>query len=94
MVYSSEKFRVIPGGLDQKTPEVGHIKDSLLVGTEEVKELLNTEDEAFYKLIKRLLGFIIIIIRCVSETKERGKKNRFFGRSLPNLFSHPPTPST
>ena len=61
------------GGLDQKTPEVGHIKDSLLVGTEEVKELLNTEDEAFYKLIKRLLGFIIIIIRCVSETKLKGK---------------------
>ena len=71
MVYSSEKFRVIPGGLDQKTPEVGHIKDSLLVGTEEVKELLNTEDEAFYKLIKRLLGFIII--RCVSKTKLKGK---------------------
>ena len=74
MVYSSEKFRVIPlGGLDQKTPEVGHIKDSLLVGTEEVKELLNTEDEAFYKLIKRLLGFIIILIRCVAETKLKGK---------------------
>ena len=60
--------------MDQKTPEVGHIKDSLLVGTEEVKELLNTEDEAFYKLIKRLLGFIIIIIiRCVTETKLKGK---------------------
>ena len=58
-------------GLDQKTPEVGHIKDSLLVGTEEVKELLNTEDEAFYKLIKRLLGFIII--SCVAETKLKGK---------------------
>ena len=71
MVYSSEKFRVIPlGGLDQNTPEVGHIKDSLLVGTEEVKELLNTEDEAFYKLIKRLLGFII---SCVAETKLEGK---------------------
>ena len=58
-------------GLDQKTPEVGHIKDSLLVGTEEVKELLNTEDEAFYKLIKRLLGFNII--SCVAETKLKGK---------------------
>ena len=59
--------------MDQKTPEVGHIKDSLLVGTEEVKELLNTEDEAFYKLIKHLLGFIIIIISCVAETKLKGK---------------------
>ena len=71
MVYSSEKNQGHSWDLDQRTPEVGHIKDSLLVGTEEVKELLNTEDEAFYKLIKRLLGFIII--SCVAETKLKGK---------------------
>ena len=29
-----------------------------------------------------------------SSDKGRSKKKSFFGRSLPNLFSHPPTPST